>query len=320
MRAAGALVLTATALGASSCALVMNGATGDLGATSPTPGAKVYVDGIEATGKTVPVFNDRTHVVLVRAEGHDDRVVDVAPTVQAAPIILDVVFAVPSLLIAPLVDLSLGWWKDIDPIEEPIALEKSGGLSPRARPVYRVAGESIRPIPGAAATAAPDAPPAPPPDGSAAPIAPTASSPPPAPAPPPPAPTPPAAPSAPPPPTGPPAASPSPGDPRAVDDQLVVLQRSVARLEGFCRANGTASCTAPPADLLPHVDEALRAAGALRAAALPPSAREGVDRLQRVLTDARSGLVGGRPMPASSVATIGNDVRATSEAWRAARR
>jgi hypothetical protein len=161
--AAGAL-----AIGSSSCAMVMNGATGDLGATTTTPGAKVYVDGIETpSGQSIAVFNDRKHVVLVRAEGHEDRVVDVEPKVQAAPIVLDVVLAVPSLLIAPLVDLSLGWWKDVDPIEEPIALDKAGAPTARARPMYFVGGQTVASTPGGAGPPPGGAPPGGPDGGGA---------------------------------------------------------------------------------------------------------------------------------------------------------
>jgi hypothetical protein len=144
------LALLAVAFPAAGCAAILNGPTGELGATSATPGARVYVNGAEATGKTVRVFNDRRHVVLVRAPGRSDRVIEVAPSVRAAPIILDVVLTVPTLAIAPLVDASLGWWKDTSPIDEPVDLAPERAAPQRPRPVYLVGGEVFRSSPGSA--------------------------------------------------------------------------------------------------------------------------------------------------------------------------
>jgi len=105
-------------------------------AKSETPGAKIYVDGFDATTKQIVVPNDRSHIVLVRANGYHDKLVVVTPTVQAAPIVLDIVLAAPSILIAPLTDIAIGWWRAIDSPKAPINLEQEVRTVTRARPVY----------------------------------------------------------------------------------------------------------------------------------------------------------------------------------------
>jgi hypothetical protein len=81
--------------------------------------------------------------------------------VKPVPIVLDVLLTVPTLAIAPLTDLSLGWWSDLDIPEEPIALQPTT-LTARARPTYQVGDHAIASVAGNA-TPPPAAPPPPPP-------------------------------------------------------------------------------------------------------------------------------------------------------------
>ena len=120
------------------CASGMNGMSDKLMAESPTTGARVFVDGFDATRKAVVVPNDRPHIVLVRAPGYADRVVALEPHVRALPIVLDVLLAVPSFLIAPLVDLGTGFWSGVDSPGEPVALAPAVAMM-RARPTYGAA-------------------------------------------------------------------------------------------------------------------------------------------------------------------------------------
>jgi len=138
------------------CGMVINGFSDSLTAQSPTPGAKVYVDGFDATKAPIEVPNDRPHVVLVRAPGYADRVIDVFPSVSGAVIALDVIFAVPSLFATIYIDSLLSYWFTIDAPEEPITLAKATKTE-RARPVYFVGGAKIESRPGAGAQAAPSA-------------------------------------------------------------------------------------------------------------------------------------------------------------------
>jgi len=124
------------------CAAIMNGVSDKLTAKTTTPGARVYVDGFDATGHPLVVPNDRPHIILVRAKGFDDRVIVVEPKVKAVPIVLDVVFTVPTFAIAPLVDLTLGWWTAVDSPEERVALSPAAA-HPRPRPTYVVGNVAI---------------------------------------------------------------------------------------------------------------------------------------------------------------------------------
>jgi hypothetical protein len=158
--AARFLALIALAAPCSGCAALINGVSDKLTAHSDTPGARVYVDGFDATGAPIVVPNDRSHIILVRAAGYRDKVVVVNPTVQSVPIVLDVVLAVPSFLIAPLVDISLNWWTAIYKPKQAINLEPPNRVA-RERPVYA----GVQPT---APTIAPPAQPTPPPAQPAA--------------------------------------------------------------------------------------------------------------------------------------------------------
>jgi hypothetical protein len=160
-RARGALRAASLALvlAPSGCAIVMNGFTDKIKVKTSTPGARVYVDGLDATNGVV-VVNDRPHVVLVRAAGYQDGVVLVAPTVQAAPIVLDVILAVPSFLIAPLVDLAIGDWRAIDSPKAPIDLTPVVAAEKRPRPAYAVVDKDGTPMPARPAIVHADPPPA----------------------------------------------------------------------------------------------------------------------------------------------------------------
>ena len=122
-------------LATSSCGLVINGISSKVSAKSSTPGAKVYVNGFEATQKEVIVLNDRPSLLLVRAKGYRDRVITLEPHTPAGPIVLDVIFAVPSLLMAPLIDLQAGMFSSISGPDDPVALEADSKVT-RPRPTY----------------------------------------------------------------------------------------------------------------------------------------------------------------------------------------
>ena len=153
----GAVVLAACSTG---CAMIINGTSDKVTASSSTPGSRVYVDGFDATTQYIRVPNDRPHVLLVRAPAHRDEVVELKPKVRPVPIVLDVLFAVPTLGIVPVVDLSFNWWTGVDAPRGVIEL-KPDATSPRPRPTYFIAGRDVPSTPGGAAPPAPPPPPPP---------------------------------------------------------------------------------------------------------------------------------------------------------------
>jgi len=148
------MALVAAATGSTGCAALLNGATDKVTATSPTPGARVYVDGFDATAAPLVVPNDRPHVLIVRAPGYRDSVTELDPEVKPVPIVLDVVLTVPTVAIAPLTDLCLGWWTALDVPKTPVTLQQAA-LATRARPTYKVADRVVASVPGGAPQAAP---------------------------------------------------------------------------------------------------------------------------------------------------------------------
>jgi hypothetical protein len=162
--------LIAVAVSTLGCAAFLNGVSDKVTATSPTAGARIYVDGFDATAAPVQVPNDRPHLLLVRAPGYRDKVVTLEPRVRPVPIVLDILLAVPTLLVAPLVDLELGWWSGIDRPSQPIALEAETQDPARPRPSYDVGGEiGQAPLPAASESSVP-----PPPAPAPSPMAPAA--------------------------------------------------------------------------------------------------------------------------------------------------
>jgi hypothetical protein len=146
------LGLLLAALPMTGCAVVMNGPADKLTAKTNTPGARVYVDGFDATGHPVIVPNDRPHIILVRAQGYADRAVVINPKVKAAPIVLDVIFAVPSFLICPITDLVFNAWTAVDSPEKPIDLAQPVAVQ-RERPTYVVGSTAVPSRPGGAGSA-----------------------------------------------------------------------------------------------------------------------------------------------------------------------
>lgn len=159
------LAVVAAALasfGGGACATVINGTTSTIEVRTSTPGAKVYIDGFEAK-ESQPVQNDQAHILLVRAPGYTDHVEIIEPSVAPLPIVLDVIFAVPSFLVVPLVDVMIGQWFDVSSRDEPVALRKAAARTPRARPIYQVGDVAVQSRPGKLSTPSEPPPPEPPP-------------------------------------------------------------------------------------------------------------------------------------------------------------
>lgn len=129
---ARAVALAAAAAFAPGCGLMMNGVTTNVKVTSPTPGAQIYLNGAPLGALAtvgMPASNFDHHVLLARAPGKVDKVLRLTPKVQVAPIILDVVAALPSLLIAPAIDGMMNMWFKIEPNEiGALALEDAKGI------------------------------------------------------------------------------------------------------------------------------------------------------------------------------------------------
>ncbi len=149
-----ALGLALTSLLGNGCAGLMNGVQDTIKVRSDTPGARVYVDGFDATTTPPSVPNDRAHIILVRAPNHSDAVVIVHPRVRPIPIILDILFAVPSFALVPLTDLGLNSWYGVDSPDHPIE-PGPAAIPPRSRPSYRVGPSIVRSSPDGATPSSP---------------------------------------------------------------------------------------------------------------------------------------------------------------------
>lgn len=143
MRAHAALLVLLS--GNMGCAAILNGFKDKVSAKSATPGARVYVDGFDATTAPAVVANDRAHILMVRAPGHDDRVMELRPYVNPVPIVLDVLLAIPTFGVAPLTDLCINSWTKIDSPGESIDLAPEVPTA-RPRPAYFVADRTVLPV------------------------------------------------------------------------------------------------------------------------------------------------------------------------------
>lgn len=102
----------ALAVFASGCGTLLQGATTEVSIATRPSGAHTWVDGlyVGVTPLRVEVPSTQPHTVVVRADGHRERSVQLEPRVTAAVVVLDAI-----TLIGLPIDAITGYWSATHP-------------------------------------------------------------------------------------------------------------------------------------------------------------------------------------------------------------